>query len=285
MTILVVSNWHERPDLLLEQLDSYDAAFDGDLIHCVNINHETAPDFHAEAARKGIDFGRRGNLHFTTATVRTGWARVAHAFFQAVLDCMRHKRSFDYVYFHTASDLMIRPGANRHVRGFDLGFGRSGGSRVQFLTYGGVEYADNETNSLAFRAAMRRDPRLARLLRSLGLDRIHKSRSEGCFFRRDIYFEIMYPTLASMSLADMEGLPGAYPIEEYVLATCVEEFCARSNIRRTRHMVHTSHNEKNRASVEDMDAVRATADQFGIKRFDPDIDHPVRDYARKLLAA
>ena len=75
----------------------------------------------------------------------------------------------------------------------------------------------------------------------------------------------------------------AYPIEEYLWSVCVEKFVARHKVRRARHVIMTSRNEKQRASIEDMAEVRANPNLFGIKRFGGLLDDPVRVHARQLL--
>ncbi len=279
-----MSVWHNHPELLVDQIESYNAAFDGDLIHCININALFEQSFAAEVEKKGVDFSRFGNVHFTSFNVPTAWAMITQAYFHAVLDSIMKGRRFDYVYFHTASDLLIKHGANRHIRKHDVGFAKSPGAQFTLKTTEGRTFADVETEAQAFREAMRLDPRLPAVLQGMGVDRVYKSRAEGCFFRRDLFFEIMYPLLCHTSIADMADLPKAYPIEEYLFATCVEFFCSRHKVRRTRHVVTSSTKEKGRASVEEMEEVLANPLLFGIKRFSQALDDPQRAYARQLLA-
>ncbi|WP_207537705.1 hypothetical protein [Sabulicella rubraurantiaca] len=282
MTILVISNWHERPDLLLQQVENYNIAFDGDLIHYVNISANFAESFERSRVRAGIDFAKIGNLHFLDPAVPTKWGKVAHAYFQAVLKALADGRRFDYVYFHTPADLIIKRGVAHHIRNYDFGLGKSWRMQATFETRDGQEFIDTETTP-AFRDAIRADPTLAPMLRTLGMDSLYKSRSEGCFFRTDLFFEIMYPLLAHKSLVDMRDMEMVYPIEEYLIAVCVEFFCKERKLRRARHVVLTSKTQNQIATEAEMQDVLADPQLFGIKRFAPALDDPLRAHARQLL--
>jgi hypothetical protein len=285
MTILVVSSWHERPDLLADQIESYNQAFGGDLIHCININGNFEERFSAEVRQHGIDFSRYGNVYFPRFNVKTAWAMIAQAYFNGVLDSMINGRQFEYVYFHTASDLMIKSGADRHVKQYDIGFGNAPGHQFTLNKIDGRISVNIEIDYQPFRSAMAQDHKLANFIRDMNANVINASRAEGCFFRRDLFFEITYPILRNYSIEDMENMPQAYPIEEYLLATCVENFLARSKARRTRHLVTTSENTHQLASVGDMLTVMKNPQLFGIKRFRAKMDDPDRAYARQLLQA
>lgn len=146
----------------------------------------------------------------------------------------------------------------------------------------GQEFIDAETTP-GFRDAVRADPMLAPMLRALGMDTLHKSRAEGCFFRADLFFEIMDPLLAHRSLADMRDMTMVNPIEESLFAICVEFYCKKHTLRRARHVVAMSKTEK-QIAMEEMQQVLADPQLFGIKRFLPSLDDPLRVRARQLVA-
>jgi len=283
MTVLVVSSWHQRPDLLVDQIDSYNRAFDGDLIHWININVNFKEKFYLEMQKKNIDFSKFTNVYFAQSNSNTAWGLIAHAYLRGVLENIMNGRNFDYVYFHTASDLMIKGGINRYIKDYDIGFGRAVDYKYSILSSGDHDVVDVIDPYLPFREAMKCDRKFLGFLKSVDAKIVKKSRAEGCFFRKDIFFEIMYPLLCHYSLDDMENLPMAYPIEEYLWSICVEKFVARHNVRRARHVIMTSRNEKQRASIEDMAEVLANPNLFGIKRFGGLLDDPVRVHARQLL--
>ncbi|MCW8086203.1 hypothetical protein [Sabulicella glaciei] len=283
MTILVVSNWHERPDLLLDQVENYNIAFDGDVLHYVNINAGCAASFEESRSQAGIDLAGIGNLHFLNPAIPTQWGKVAHAYFQAVLAAMADGRRFDYVYFHTSSDLLIKPGIARHIRDHDLGLGKPWKTPATFETRDGQEFIDAETTP-EFYDAIRADPLLAPMLRAMRMDSLHKSRAEGCFFRADLFFELVYPLLAHRSLADMRDMAAIYPIEEYAFSICVEFLCGKRTLRRAKHVIATSETEEQIATEEEMQQVLADPQLFGIKRFLPSLDDPLRVRARQLVA-
>lgn len=279
MTILCVTNWHQYPDRLVEQLHNYNAACEGDVIHYVNVNAHFADKFFAAAAKKSIDFSAIPNLRFVEPPVPTRWASIMHAYFQAVLQAMRDGVAFDYVYFHTSADLIVKPGLNRHIRQFDIGFGRSW--NIPFTMEGGrmvFEATDNPQLQ-----AIATDPIVPVFLRDSGFSGLHKCRAEGCFFRRALFFEVLFPLLTHWSLQQMATLEHVYPQEEYLFATCVEQYCLRYKVKRCRHAIMTSKNEQQQATLEDMAEVQRQKHIFGIKRFAQNIDTPARSHALSLV--
>lgn len=285
MVTLAISTWHANPKLLKEQIINYNAAFSGEIVHMININSDFSAKFWTEANSLGIDFQEFGNVYFTERPARTYYAGVAHAFFLAVQDAIRRKISFDYIYWHTASDLMVKPGMNRFIRKFDIGFAKTKGQLLEYeMDENGVELAVlPQMVDSAWKRSITKDRHVGAALRAMGASRLHKSRSEGCFFSRDVFFEIMYPLISNISIREMNSPENPYPIEEYMFAQCVEFFCERNAVRRTEHVIVTSKNEKQRASIEDIESILEIPNKFGIKRFESDISSPEREYIRKTL--
>lgn len=283
MTILVVSNWHEKPELLVEQVRNYNSAFDGDLLHYVNLNAELEESFWKDSASKSIDFSEFSNLSFLRPAVPTAWGRVAHAYLRAVLAAMKDGRKFDYIYFHTSADLLLKRGVNRHIRNHDIGLGEAWRAKAVFREVGGRE-AVEAASAKGFEEAIRADPILPQMLRGMEVGHLYKSRAEGSFFRAELFFEIMFPLLSFRSVTEMGSMEKAYPLEEYLFTTCVEFFCARHRVRRARHLVLTSRAPRELATPEDLEAVLADPGLFGLKRFSPALNDPLRVRARQLLA-
>jgi hypothetical protein len=286
MPILCVPNWHSRPDLLLQQILSYNIAFDDDIVHVINVNSNFSSFFWEDSQKKEIDFFSLNNVYFVDPPVETKKHSIVQAYFGGVIFALKRNINFDYIYFHTASDIMIKRGAGIHVRQFDVGFGSSRPSKFTYepLQDGGVAVKVAGASGSTQLAAIAHDRKIPTFLRSLGSDAWYKSRAEGCFFRRDVFFEIMYPLVTNFGMDYMTALDPAYPIEEYLWAQSVEFFCARHKVRRTRHMVTTSHNERNHVSIIEMDTALRDPNVFGIKRFTQVANSPEREYARKLLA-
>lgn len=285
MAILAVTNWHNHPHLLRDQIKTYNAAFDNDVHHVVNINANFTQKFWDDAKNLSVDFTDFSNLHFSDPAVITRQMGIAQAYFSAVMFALRENIKFDYVYFHTSSDLMIKKGANEYIRKFDLGFGKAAGRPFEYKVLDNGRSAvviPGATDTIFYYPILHHEV-LPAFLKAVGLPKFYKSRAEGCFFKREVFFEVMYPLLAHMSILDMERMENPYPIEEYLFAQCVEMFCARNDCKRARHLVSTSTNEKQMATIEEIDAAMANGDIFGIKRFQPKLDAPERVYARQLL--
>jgi hypothetical protein len=281
MTILAVTNAHERPDLLYDQLENYNVSFDGDVIHGVNINAALAPKFEQEREKLDIDFSKLGNVFFVTPAVETKRFGVLQAYMITVMEAMRLNKRFDYILFHTSADLMVRHLANRYVKRFDLGVGASGNIRFR-----------DEAGNLTFdqvnpfwREQVAADPRLHRLASQLGTDVLHKSRQEGSFFKSSMFFEMFFPLLSFRSTEEMLNIDPIYPAEEFVFSLCTEAFCQRHDVRRTQHLIYTSPSAKQIATVEEIDAVRLSSQQWGVKRFPPNRASEQREYVRKILSS
>ncbi|WP_159997716.1 hypothetical protein [Roseomonas sp. 18066] len=281
MTILAITVWHQHPDRLFEQLQNYNQAFDGDVMHYVNINADFADSFAYATRKRRVDFSKIENLRFVTPPVRTAWAVILHAYLQAVLQAMQDRVAFDYVYFHTSADLMIRRGAAQHIRQFDAGLGKSW--RIPGKLEEGVLSFEREGSDQL--EAIKQDPAMPGFMQQNGFRSLYKCRAEGSFFRRALFFEAIAPMLSHWSLADMTRLPVVYPQEEYLLATCLEHYSQRNKITRARHLIATSKNEKQQATIEEMAEALQDPQLFGIKRFDQKADTPERSHALGLVAA
>ena len=294
--ILAVTNWHADPACLIQQLESYNIAFDDDVFHIVNINTELAERFWKDAEVQGVSPRTAvPNVAFVEPGVRTAWASVMQSLLAGVQHAIRQNIDFDYVFWHTSADLMIKRDANLHVRNFHIGYADYdwgvGGSDPYPLSYAkNDEFGDHialdptEPALEWFVEAMAKDPRAAGFYRDLGLDTLYKSRCEGSFFRRDLFFEIVYPLLLHVSLRDMEALDPVYPMEEFLLAQCVEFYCARNEkVRRTSHLVMTPEREDQYVTETDLQIAMEDTRIFGIKRFIEDPRAPIRALARKML--
>lgn len=285
MVTLAVSTWHANPELLREQILNYNSGFSDNIIHMININSDFTEKFWADANRLSVDFHEIGNVYFTERPCRTYYGGVAHAFFTSVQDAIRENIKFDYIYWHTASDLLVKPGMDRYIRKFDVGFTKTRGQPLEYQTgEGNIEFpVMPQMADSAWKKAISNDQYAGATLRAMGADKLYHSRSEGCFFSRDIFFEIMYLLISNISIREMNRPEAPYPIEEYMFAQCVEFFCARNTVRRANHVIVTSRNERQRASIEDINAILETPNKFGVKRFDFDLASPEREYIRKLM--
>jgi hypothetical protein len=294
--ILAVTNWHADPACLIQQLESYNVAFDDDVFHIVNINADHAERFWMDAEVQGVSpRSAVPNVLFVEPGVKTAWASVTQALLAGVQCAIRHNIDFDYVLWHTSADLMIKRGANLHLRNFHIGYADYdwgvGGSDPYPLTYAksadGREHIALDPTEPAlewFVDAMARDDKAARFYHDVGLDTLYKSRCEGSFFRRDLFFEIIYPMLLHFSLRDMEALDPVYPMEEFLLAQCVEYYCARNDkVRRTSHLVMTPEREDQYVNEEDLRIAFEDTRIFAIKRFIEDPHANIRALARKML--
>ncbi len=294
--ILAVTNWHADPACLIQQLESYNIAFDNDVFHIVNINADLAERFWMDAEVQGISPRTAvPNVAFVEPSIKTEWCSVTQALLAGVQCAIRQNIDFDYVLWHTSADLMIKRGANLHVRNFHIGHADYdwgvGGSDPYPLTYAkrrdGSEYIALDPVEPAlelFVEAMAKDGNAAGFYRSVGLDTLYKSRCEGSFFRRDLFFEIVYPMLLHFNLRDMEAIDPVYPMEEFLLAQCVEYYCARNErVRRTSHLVMTPEREDQYVNEQDLKIAMEDTRIFAIKRFIEDPRAKIRALARKML--
>ncbi|AXC49276.1 hypothetical protein DRW48_05880 [Paracoccus suum] len=287
MSTLAISVWHERPALLAAQIENYNRCFGDPLTHMININAEFADRFWAEARKRGIDFDAYGNVLFVERPVRTYYAGLGHAIFYAVQEALRRGVPFRHVYFHTSTDLLVKPGLGAHIAAHDVGLAPSKGPEIRFRPdHRGVDlvnFAVPQTEVWAQNITL--DPRFATAMQAMGATRLHKMRADGCFFSREAFFEIAYPLVANISIADMAAPPRRYPVEEYGLAQAVEFFCARNpGIRRTTQVILTMRGERNAVTIAGIDQARADPLRFGIKKFPADPDAPERQYVREILA-
>lgn len=285
MTTLAIAAWHNRPDLLMEQVLTYNAAFNGDVIHLIHVNSDFQTQFWDEAKTKGVSFDAMGNIHFVQQPLRTYYAGILHAFIHCVQIAIRRNFAFEHVYFHTSSDLMARPDFDKHIRQFDIGLAQQHSIEVQFVTdpRGDTHVLLPHGHKDFWKERLHKDKRIVPVLRSMGTKTLRKSRAEGSFFRRDLFFEIMFPLLSHIGIREMYAPENAYPLEEYMFAQCVEFYCERHKVRRAPHAVVTTNGPKRLATIQDISALAAKDGRYGIKRFSDEIDSPERDHVRKLL--
>jgi hypothetical protein len=285
MTTLAIATWHAKPQLLEEQILHYNASFDGDVTHLININADYKDSFWDEANNLGVNFSKYKNVIFFENPVRTYYAGVAHAFLIGVQEALRRKINFDYIYWHTSSDLLIKPGLGEFIRRFDIGFGKSNGVPFQYRKdHRGEVLPKFDIDSPSdWLTAISEHHQITPALQAMGMDRLHKSRCEGSFFSREVFFEMIYPLTSNISVKEMSSPPKPYPMEEYIFAQCVEFFCKRHEIRRTSHVVMTSRAPKNYATLEEIKLVISNSEQFGVKRFSIDLFSPERTFVRNNL--
>jgi hypothetical protein len=220
--ILAVSNAHDRPDLLAAQICNYNAAMNGNVIHAVNINSKFENQFWQSASELKIDFQAFGNVIFNSPAVQTGYGSILHAYLQTIMRALQRDLKFDYVYFHTPADLLIRRDVDVYISSFDFGFSDA------------YEYPFDEEHHFTLHhgkdrwvGPMSLNSGLFRFLNSLGHPIAHRVRTEGAFFKRQIFFEVVYPLLLSNGIEYFAQAPEPYPFEETELASCVEFFKKR----------------------------------------------------------
>jgi hypothetical protein len=294
--ILAVTNWHADPACLIQQIESYNIAFNDDVYHIVNVNADCAERFWMDADVQGVSPRTAfHNVSFVEPGVKTAWGSVTQSLVAGVRQALREQIDFDYVLWHTSADLMLKRDANLHIRNYQIGYADfdwgKGGSESFELKYvtddqGRESIAlDRDDPSLElFVDAVAADSRLPAFYRSLGLKELYKSRCEGSFFRRDVFFEVIFPMLLDFNISDMEALDPIYPMEEFLLAQCVEFFCARNpEILRTSHIVMTPEREDQFVTEADIAIAMEDSRIFGIKRFTEDPHSAIRGYARRTL--
>ncbi|WP_424135843.1 hypothetical protein [Roseomonas chloroacetimidivorans] len=276
MITLVVSNAHDAPDHLLEQAANYHWAFRGNLVQLVNINANTQERFWKEAQRDQVDFTSVPSLRFLPEPIGTEWGRIFHAFLGGIGFALRSGIAFDYVYFHTASDLLLKQGIDAYLPNYDLGFGKSHAMKQDMS-------ASQASISDFWSDAVTGNPRYMRFIRSLGQDASYKARAEGCFFSRQVFFEMIFPLMLTTSCEDLASMPQPYPHEEFELASLVEAYCRGRQVRRCPNVVVTAKRESQLATTEDIDAIIATPDRWGIKRFPIGQNDGTRLYVRQIM--
>lgn len=266
MTILCITVAHERPDLVLAQIENYNACFGGEAFHMVHVSAGFAASFESSQRSLGIDLEAPGNVH-VFSRVETRWGMIFHAMLQGVVEAARIGLRPDYYYFHTGADLLVRTGIAGHIRSFDLGAAAPHALSDQ-------DYWIAQVNA---------NPRLPVLLRSLGRDRPLKVRAEGCFFRRELFHEMVLPVAMTYGCTSLAEVP-EYPVEEIDLACAVEFYCGRHQVARTGNLVATSTAEGQVATTDEIDRLRSGSAHFGIKRFRPELSDATRAYVDRCLA-
>lgn len=266
MNILAVGAAHDRPDLLLEQIENFNLCCSGNVFHVVHINLETREAFFEAAKWAGIDFERLNNVHLFSR-VRTKWGGIFHAWLLGVAEAMFRGIDFSHVLFHSSADMLVRLGADRHIEQYDLGVGKS------VLTNDKDFWFDQ----------IRRNDRGFALVQSFGQPDFLRARVDSCFFKRQLFFEIIYPLSITYDYLREDSLPD-YPLEDVDMVCAVEWYCANNpSLRRARNLVFTSNNDRQLCTKEEIDWVRSTTDIYGVKRFSAIKDDQVRVYVRELL--
>ncbi len=279
MLVLAVSNAHERPELLAEQIENYNIAMNGNIFHIININSLYRDAFFEDANKKGISFDRFTNLHFLDRSLEAGYGRLAHVYLRGVQFALRLAINFDYVYFHTPSDLLIKRDVDKYISGFDLGFTKSypypfNEQRVFFDHVGRDHWVD----------AMSANALLFNLLEGLGQATAYRGRTEGSFYRRELFFELVFPWLLESSARDLVACDPPYPQEEAELVSCIEFMRARRSLKQADCLIKVyESNPGHIATVEDVIAAQSDPAVHGVKRLPLDLDSDVRQYIGRIM--
>jgi hypothetical protein len=277
--ILAVMNAHDRPDLLAAQIRNYNAAMNGNVIHAVNINSKLEQQFWHSAKELNIDFQAFGNVMFNTPSVETGYGSILHAYLQTIMHALRQDLKFDYVYFHTPADLLVRRDVDAYISSFDIGFSDA------------YEYPFDEKHHFTLHhgkdrwvGPMSLNSGLFRFLDSLGHPVAHRVRTEGAFFKRHIFFEVLYPLLLTNGIEYFHKAPEPYPFEETELASCMEFFKKRHMIKRARNLIRVVEDKQvNGIDTDDVVDALKQHDIYGIKRPSNVLDSDVRRYIATLV--
>lgn len=278
MTILAVSTWHERPDLLLAQIEGYNLSFDGDVVHMVHINSDFHDVFFADAEKQNIDFKKVGNLYFAESPRSTRYAVIAHAYMHSVNEAMRIGLKFDYIYFHTSSDIMFKRGAAKYIREHDVGLYKA----VAWNILGGHSsdrFRIDVKNPTKWLANIEKDKKAIFFYRTMKQEKIFGKRHEGMFFRKDIFFEAIFPLVSHYNIDEIENQIHVYPIEEFLFTQCLEMICKRYELKRRRNLIHSVKT----LSCEDLNEAYQNPGVFGIKRPSKILDSPERVLANEML--
>jgi hypothetical protein len=267
MTTLAICTTHERPDLLLEQINNYDKCFNGNVFQVVHVNADYSDSFARDSSKLGINFPGMDRVHLFSK-FKTQWAGVFHAMLFGVTEALRLRVEFDRVLFHTNSDLLVKRDVDLHVKNYDIGCAKP------YVLEGTDFWFEKVSNSGS----------LSTYLSDLGHTVTLKSRMEGAFFRSDIFFELIYPLALRHDLVSVESIQD-YPMEEIELVHAVEFYRERHSVNGTRNLIHTSSKPNQVCDEQDIDLVLGKADLFGIKRFSHNLDDPIRDRVRRLIGA
>lgn len=258
MTILCVSTASADPILLRQQLVCYNHCFSGNVFHVIHVSKELDESL-SEAERELIN--SLGNVHlFTRVTTKHGM--IFHAMLQGVLEALRIGISFDYVYFHTSSDLLVKNGIDEYIRQFDVG------ATSPYLLTDRDYWFGRVTKSL----------RSSEFLAVLGQKNRMKVRAEGTFFKKEIFFEIIYPFLTYFGSVDFNSIAD-YPVEEVEFSWCIEFYCSRNKVRRAKGLIKTLGGFEDYAGKNEIDRVREQDGIYGLKRFRRDRYDCSREYA------
>ncbi|WP_226645097.1 hypothetical protein [Microbulbifer variabilis] len=259
MTVLCVSTASGDANLLRQQILTYNKCFDNDIFHAIHLSEEFNEYLYVNPSERKLLLDI-GNVHLFNR-VKTAYGVIFHAMLQSVLEALRIGVKFDYVFFHTSSDLMVKRGANKYIRMYDIG-----AAKPHFLNSNGIWYE----KAINFKKA-------DALLSSLGSDKRYKARAEGCFFKREIFFELIYPLLTHYGSIEFNDL-ARHPVEEVEFAWAIEFFCARNSIKRVDNLVKTLVGRKRIALLEDVESVAREDGVFGLKRFSSDRFDAARSY-------
>ncbi|WP_444882619.1 hypothetical protein [Microbulbifer sp. PSTR4-B] len=237
-----------NPELLMQQILTYNHCFNGDLFHLIHVSTEFEGALTGKSGKKNSILEQENVYLFNCVDTRRGM--IFHAMLQCVLEAVRIGVKFEYIYFHTSSDLLVKNDLDVYIKNFDVG-----ATRPHILSENDHWYEKIIDNKKSIS-----------LLNAMNIDRRLKVRSEGCFFRREIFFEMIYPLLTHLGSTNIAEVAN-YPVEEVELSWAVEFYCARNTVKRTGGVVKNLVGRNRVASVEDIDSVASEDGVFGLKRF------------------
>ena len=260
MSILCVSTASGSPELLRQQILNYNRCMNERLVHVIHVSEEFNSYLNSNLSVKKSIL-QSGNVYLFTR-VKTKFGMIFHAMLQGVFEALKNNLKFDYVYFHTSSDLLFKKDLDLYINNFDVG-----SARAHILSENDYWYERVVSSKVS-----------SELMASLELRNRLKVRSEGCFFRREIFFEMIFPILTHLGTTDIERVPN-YPVEEVEFAWAIESYCEKNKVDRVANVVRNLVGQKRVATVDDINAAEREHGVFGMKRFSSERF----DVARKFL--
>ncbi|MFH5924502.1 hypothetical protein [Roseomonas xinghualingensis] len=271
--ILVSGIVHQRPDLILDQVQLYNAAMGGEdcCHHILHVN--------AEAVRKGL---LKQLMLPPNVTINPTHLHTRHPTFMGchivnILHAIRAGLPYSHIYLHTDSDIPYRRGLGEHVLAHDFGLAEP------------IAVTLGQSQSM-WAVPVSDDVRLREFVAGKGDGKIYNTRYEGMFATRGIMHEILMQMMAVWPF-DENHWRGDYPYEEFALPTVAMAVIRNRVLRRTRHAVVTgpsstryklgSREELNESSIPLLETEPGNV--FAAKFAPAALDSPVRKFARAAL--
>jgi hypothetical protein len=271
--ILVSGIVQQQPDLILDQIELYNAAMGGE-DRCHHILH-----VNADAVRKGLleELVLPRNVTINPTHLHTRRPTFLGCHVVNLLHAIRQGMSYSHVYLHTDSDLPYRKGLGEHVLGHDFGLAKPG-------TF------DLAQSRSIWAKPLEADLRLRDFVARIGGGVIYTTRYEGMFATRGIMQEILMQMMAVWPF-DENQWRGDYPYEEFALPTVAMAVIRNRDLRRTRHAVITGPSEAryklgvrkelHEGSIPLLQS--EPGDVFSAKFAPAALNSPVRQFARASL--